>query len=394
MVNTADVGNMITVNFPPGTVVPAGTDLIVEIESVDDGTMDPVFAFLPMSNALGQCAPTYHRSPCGSGWVDLADFNFPDSHLIQTVSTTVGGVVTVECAIPESCGKGAGPCNGPNGTPGCDDELCCALVCAQAPDCCDVEWDQACADVAALNCPPAPCVLDTAGANYVEAEACGDDTNGGCNSDPAAFERVSSGDVIHGTAWADGGTRDTDWYSLDDLASFDNDGNGLVDIHNNIVAELPVVSFILVDALGDCSDVSIVGTSTSQTCVQTNFNVTTVNTTDIIYAFAGTGTSAGGGIFDGFPCPVGAGTFGNNYLLCLTIVDDGVAVDPVCPPGNPCPWDFDGSGDVGVSDFLDLLGNWGACPPKGDCPWDFDGSGDVGVSDFLDLLGNWGPCPL
>ena len=28
----------------------------------------------------------------------------------------------------------------------------------------------------------------------------------------------------------------------------------------------------------------------------------------------------------------------------------------------PCPWDIDGSGDVGVSDFLDLLGNWGACP--------------------------------
>ena len=58
-----------------------------------------------------------------------------------------------------------------------------------------------------------------------------------------------------------------------------------------------------------------------------------------------------------------------------------------------CPWDLDGSSDVGVSDFLELLGAWGACPPKGDCPADFDGSGDVGVSDFLELLGNWGPCP-
>ena len=62
-------------------------------------------------------------------------------------------------------------------------------------------------------------------------------------------------------------------------------------------------------------------------------------------------------------------------------------------PGAPCPWDLDNSGDVGVSDFLDLLGTWGPCPPKGDCPADFDGSGDVGVSDFLELLGNWGPCP-
>ena len=58
-----------------------------------------------------------------------------------------------------------------------------------------------------------------------------------------------------------------------------------------------------------------------------------------------------------------------------------------------CPWDIDGSDDVGVSDFLELLGVWGPCPPKGDCPADFDGSGAVGVSDFLALLGNWGPCP-
>ena len=62
-------------------------------------------------------------------------------------------------------------------------------------------------------------------------------------------------------------------------------------------------------------------------------------------------------------------------------------------PGAPCPADLDGSGDVGVSDFLELLGVWGPCPPKGDCPADFDGSGDVGVSDFLELLGAWGPCP-
>ena len=29
----------------------------------------------------------------------------------------------------------------------------------------------------------------------------------------------------------------------------------------------------------------------------------------------------------------------------------------------------------------------------GKCPWDIDGSGDVGVKDLLFLLGAWGPCP-
>ena len=58
-----------------------------------------------------------------------------------------------------------------------------------------------------------------------------------------------------------------------------------------------------------------------------------------------------------------------------------------------CPWDVDSICDVGVSDFLELLGTWGPCPPMEGCPADFDDSGDVGVSDFLALLGNWGPCP-
>ena len=68
----------------------------------------------------------------------------------------------------------------------------------------------------------------------------------------------------------------------------------------------------------------------------------------------------------------------------------GAGTVTVVVAGTACPWDLDGSGDVGVSDFLALLGAWG--PNKGH-PADFDGDGNVGVSDFLALLGNWGPCP-
>ncbi|MHC4216854.1 MAG: hypothetical protein ACYSU7_00200 [Planctomycetota bacterium] len=53
-----------------------------------------------------------------------------------------------------------------------------------------------------------------------------------------------------------------------------------------------------------------------------------------------------------------------------------------------CPWDVDDSGDVGVTDFLNLLSDWGEV----DVPADFDGDG-VGITDFLTLLANWGPCP-
>jgi hypothetical protein len=58
--------------------------------------------------------------------------------------------------------------------------------------------------------------------------------------------------------------------------------------------------------------------------------------------------------------------------------------------GPACPWDLDGSGSVGVVDFLDLVASWG---DNADHPADFDGDGEVGVTDFLDLIAHWGPCP-
>lgn len=46
---------------------------------------------------------------------------------------------------------------------------------------------------------------------------------------------------------------------------------------------------------------------------------------------------------------------------------------------EPCPWDLDGSGDVGINDLLDLLADWNN-------PWI--------ITDLLDLLAAWGPCPM
>ena len=54
-----------------------------------------------------------------------------------------------------------------------------------------------------------------------------------------------------------------------------------------------------------------------------------------------------------------------------------------------CPWDLDGSGNVGAADLLELLFNWGPC--RG-CAADFDGDDIVGASDLLVMLFNWGPC--
>ena len=53
--------------------------------------------------------------------------------------------------------------------------------------------------------------------------------------------------------------------------------------------------------------------------------------------------------------------------------------------------DIDGDGMVGISDFLDVIGDWGCEGP--DCVGDVSGDGVVGIRDFIDTLVFWGPCP-
>lgn len=55
------------------------------------------------------------------------------------------------CQTDPSC-PGEGNCCEPNGSPGCDDDECCELVCADEPFCCDVKWDQLCANLAFEHC--------------------------------------------------------------------------------------------------------------------------------------------------------------------------------------------------------------------------------------------------
>ncbi len=65
--------------------------------------------------------------------------------------------------------------------------------------------------------------------------------------------------------------------------------------------------------------------------------------------------------------------------------DFGSGIGSVC---GDCPADFDGDCDVGITDFLQLLAEWGLIG----APCDVNGGG-VGITDFLELLATWGPCP-
>ncbi len=202
-----------------------------------------------------------------------------------------------------------------------------------------------------------------------ESETCGADINGGCGSVPQVFIDAACGDLWCGTAWADGGTRDTDWY-LVDLP--DPDGDGVESLSVTLISEFPGLVFI-VDGIGpaECSPV-VVATGCADDGASILQASALLPAPDTLAVFVATGTCDGDGIFSGVPCGSG-----NEYTVSIKC-------------GVQCLADLNGDGVVGMADFVELLAAWGTDPGG---PPDLDGDGNVGIVDFLRLLADWGPCP-
>lgn len=73
------------------------------------------------------------------------------------------------CTACQTGCPGGGDCCANNGTPGCEDEACCELVCDIDPFCCTGIWDALCADRAADVCIPFESVLADAATAPAEA---------------------------------------------------------------------------------------------------------------------------------------------------------------------------------------------------------------------------------
>jgi hypothetical protein len=233
-----------------------------------------------------------------------------------------------------------------------------------------------------------PCDVVCANEAIDEGEACGADIGGGCGSFPPGWYPAQAGDVFCGSGWADGGTRDTDFYLL---CVEDPDGDGMARLCGTVVSEFPAVCFI-VDGISEgqcepivCDPVAIGQTGCGADCRNLAVASACVPAPGDYVVFVAPGTCDGSGIFTGHPCETS-----NGYQLCITVADTCDGPCGACETGDPCPADLDGDGSVGVVDFLVLLAQWGTDPGG---PPDFDGDGTVGMSDFLVLVGDWGPCP-
>jgi hypothetical protein len=114
---------------------------------------------------LWSTAPSADEVPPGIGDANSYQFGAPnpinDFDLAFCLDLPLGDPAECNLPINPACAGAVNPCDAPAGTPGCTDEECCTLVCAEPglALCCLNLWFQACADAAAEICvfvPPAP----------------------------------------------------------------------------------------------------------------------------------------------------------------------------------------------------------------------------------------------
>jgi hypothetical protein len=104
------------------------------------------------------------------------------------------GACTFTCGAP-----GSGDCCADHGTPGCDDEDCCAAVCAIDPFCCDTAWDGICADEAQAEPLCEECVFACGVPG--SGDCCIDDGTPGCDDADCCNAVCASDPFCCDTAW-------------------------------------------------------------------------------------------------------------------------------------------------------------------------------------------------
>jgi len=144
-----------------------------------------------------------------------------------------------------------------------------------------------------------------------EQEPCGTDSNNGCVADfcdDAAFVDATAGGTWCGTAWADAGLRDLDYYSID----VGNISTISVTLNSAFPSELYLVESV--GGAANCDGLLVTDLVNGGSCSPISINRTVVAGT--YYVVIATGDAAGP-IFDGIPC--GASPGQNDYQVDISI---------------------------------------------------------------------------
>lgn len=193
-----------------------------------------------------------------------------------------------------------------------------------------------------ISCSVPCCTVTCPGGTTAEAEACGADTNGGCNNDPDPPTFEPLGNVCTtpatrcGTSWADGDSRDTDWWGPFTLAQ-------PTTVNWSLRSEFPGVAFAV--RVDDCAAL-VVGDETASSVGCQLGSASECLPAGQWVIFVGPGNADGSGVFNEFPC----GSH-NDYILT---VNCGGACTPVGEANDLC------------ADAIDVTANINGQPVNGD----------------------------
>ncbi len=220
-------------------------------------------------------------------------------------------------------------------------------------------------------CEDCPCRLICPEGADLEGEECGTGINGGCSNQPGAVPNdLTLGVPVCGHAWAEDGTRDTDWYIINL-----EEGEYTLTVEAEYFVGAGFIRYNEgFEGSGNCNEtsgfVSPYGTVGACTTLTVD---TTVTTSGIYWVWISTNG------FDGIPCQP---DYGNAYVAVL---------EGEIPP---CPFDLDGNGAVGPGDVGVVKNSFGCDINQPSCAaLDFDSNGAVGPGDVGAVKNEFGPCP-
>lgn len=436
------------------------------------------------NNSVGTAFVTGSWKPDGppndapEGVGSLAVFNGQNIHgtwrlrVTDLAGADTGGIRTLQLSFSSLLGCGApgnGNCFQPHGGTACNNEGCCATVCAIDPFCCNVAWDGICAGEAANLCPGL-CGNPNAGSCYVAHSGTACDSKSCCATvcavDPfccnTQWDGICAGEALqfcpcgnpnngscfqpHGTPYCDNESCCASVCAIDSYCcetSWDNicvaeasalcgpppPPNDLCEFRT-LIDNAPT-AFSTIGATTDgpqhpgCLPYGIGGD------IWFNYEATFTGTLTI-RACANYPVQMA--VYDGCSCPP-AGPLGT-LLACTLAFDDpcggqnvgahvsfgvaagqcykvrvggelfdgnGIGEIPAVGEGELfvikdfCPGDTDDDNDVDIDDLLAVINTWGFVnPPPGSLVSDVGppgGDGVINIDDLLVIINGWGDCP-
>ncbi len=151
----------------------------------DDGDTDSADLNLVLGN-FGFVAPPKGDCCVASGGLGCLDSECQTIVCIQfdpgccqvAWDQACADIASVLCSV---CFEPTNSCCVANGTPGCDGNQCPSIVCQADPFCCDIEWDNPCAEAASLNCP------SCGGFTPAQGDCCAPNGSPGCDAADCQF---------------------------------------------------------------------------------------------------------------------------------------------------------------------------------------------------------------